>query len=174
MDDQATIRLTPTSYVVLGLLERCGEATPYTLKRLVAEGVGNVWTVQHAQLYSEPERLTRAGLAAEEREAGGRRRRTYRLTAAGRAALDRWRAEPEGGTTELRDIGLLQLFFGADPEAVAAAQLPPHEARLAEYEELRDRVGAEMDRGPRLALEAGIAHEREWVRFWRGVSEERP
>ena len=174
MDDQAGIRLTPTSYVVLGLLEAAGEATPYTLKAMVAESVGNLWSVQHAQFYSEPERLAGAGLVAEEREDGGRRRRTYRLTDAGRGALRDWLASPAGATTELRDIGLLQLFFGADPAAVAAAQLPPHEARLAEYEARRAAPGTPMPRGPSLALDAGIAHEREWVRFWREVAGEQP
>ena len=170
MDDQADIRLTPTSYIVLGLLEAAGAATPYALKAMAAESVGNLWTLQHAQLYSEPERLAAAGLVSEEREDGGRRRRTYSLTDAGRAALDAWRAAPVGAATELRDIGLLQLFFGADPAAVAAVQLPAHEARLAEYEELRARPGEPMPPGPSLALDAGIAHEREWVRFWRAAS----
>ena len=174
MDDQADIRLTPTSYVVLGLLDAAGEATPYALKAMAAESVGNLWSVQHAQLYSEPERLAAAGLVAEEREQGGRRRRTYQLTDAGRSAFAAWLSSPATGTTELRDIGLLQLFFGADPAAVAAAQLPPHEARLAEYEELRRRPGEPMPRGPSLALDAGIAHEREWVRFWRAVAAEQP
>ena len=170
MDDQASIRLTPTSYIVLGLLEAAGEATPYALKAMAADSVAGLWSVQHAQLYSEPERLAAAGLVEEEREEGGRRRRTYRLTDEGRAALDAWRSAPAGGSTELRDIGLLKLFFGADPAAVAAAQLPGHEARLAEYEDLRDRAGEPMPPGPKLALLAGIAHEREWVRFWRDVS----
>jgi len=34
------IRLTPTSYIVLGLIDACGEATPYELKQMVAAGVG--------------------------------------------------------------------------------------------------------------------------------------
>ena len=51
------IRLTPTSYIVLGLLEAAGEATPYDLKQMVAVSLGNFWTLQHAQLYTEPERL---------------------------------------------------------------------------------------------------------------------
>ena len=40
-----------------------GEATPYRLKQMVAASVGNFWTLQHAQLYTEPERLAKAGLA---------------------------------------------------------------------------------------------------------------
>ena len=90
---QGDLRLTPTSYIVLGLLERAGSATPYELKQRVARSVGNFWSLQHAQLYTEPERLAGAGYLTERRERGGRRRRHYSLTAAGRWALAEWRAE---------------------------------------------------------------------------------
>ena len=45
--------------------------------------------------------------------------------------------------------------------------------RLSEaYESLRAALsGAEGLAGPLLALEAGIAHEREWVRYWRRLAE---
>jgi PadR family transcriptional regulator, regulatory protein AphA len=55
------LRLTPISYIVLGFVAWSGEATPYRLKQLVARSVGNFWTLQHAQLYTEPERLAAAG-----------------------------------------------------------------------------------------------------------------
>ena len=64
-------RLTPTSYIVLGLLEWGGRCTPYDLKGLVKLSVGNFWTLQHAQLYTEPARLAAAGYVTEEREEGG-------------------------------------------------------------------------------------------------------
>src|SRR4051812_27657131 len=132
MDSQdRTIRLTPVSYIVLALVGRAGEATPYALKAMVAAGVGNFWSVQHAQVYSEPERLAGAGLLEEHREDGGRRRRTYRLTPAGRDALDAWLRTPATGITELRDPGLLQLALGAEPGPLARAQLEVHEQRLA-------------------------------------------
>jgi DNA-binding PadR family transcriptional regulator len=159
-------RLTPVSYIVLGLVDAAGEATPYALKQAAAAGVGNLWSVQHAQLYTEPERLARAGLLDEEREEAGRRRRVYRMTAAGREALAAWLRTPAEGTTELRDPALLQLFFGADPAVLAPAQRALHEERLAQFEALHAGAGAIMPAGRRLTLEAGIAHEREWVRFW--------
>ncbi|MDQ4040415.1 MAG: PadR family transcriptional regulator [Actinomycetota bacterium] len=168
---QEEIRLTPVSYIVLGLLSWAGEATPYDLKRLVASSVGNFWSLQHAQLYTEPERLTRAGLLTETREEGGRRRKRYRVTDAGRAALRAWLAEPTGELTELRDPGLLKLFFGADPAALARVQLESHRAKLAEYEELQRSPRLQELAGPRLALEAGIGHQREWIRFWERFEE---
>jgi len=170
------LRLTPTSYVVLGLLELSGRATPYELKQAAAGSVGNFWTIQHAQFYSEPERLTEAGLLTEEREQSGRRRKRYRLTAKGRRALDEWRSVPTEELAELRDPGLLKLFFGAPPGPLARAQLAAHEAKLAQYEWVRDQAAHaephDASRGPAATLDAGIAHEREWVRYWKRIAAE--
>lgn len=160
--------------MVLGLVENAGQATPYQLKQVASRSVGNFWTIQHAQLYTECARLAKAGLLDEEREAGGRRRRTYRLTEAGRAALDAWRSEPATELGELRSPGLLQLFFGAETEPLARAQIESHGAKLAEYEALHAEAQEWLPEGQRLALEAGIAHEREWLRFWRRVESSDP
>jgi DNA-binding PadR family transcriptional regulator len=165
------IRLTPTSYVVLGLIEAMGSATPYDLKLAARRGVSNLWALPHTQLYSESSRLAEAGLLSERREEGGRRRRTYSLTAAGRAALEDWRRDPVPPSWELRDAGLLKLFFGTDPAALAEAQLGAHRERLAEYEELREAGAESLPAGMRLALDAGIGHEREYLRFWQAVAD---
>jgi PadR family transcriptional regulator AphA len=161
-----TITLTPTSYVVLGLLSLAGEATPYDLKQLAASSVGNFWSFPHSQLYAEPARLAGAGYVKERRESGGRRRRHYSLTARGRRVLERWTREPIDRDAELRDPGILKLFFGADPAELAREQVELHRRRLAEYEELRSEIAPQAPAGVQLALEAGIGHEREYVRFW--------
>lgn len=161
-------RLTPTSYVVLGLIEQMQPASPYDLKRAVAMGVGQFWSLPHTQLYSECTRLAEAGLLTERREESGRRRRIYRLTKEGANELDRWRSEPTGELYELRDAGLLKLFFGADPKTLAPPQLEAHRERLREYEEVLEQC-REMNAPAGIihAIEAGIGHEREYVRFWK-------
>ena len=160
-------KLTATSYIVLGLVELAGEATPYEMKQAAAASLGNFWTLQHAQFYTEPQRLAAAELLEEEREQGGRRRRRYRLTAAGRSALEEWRGEPTDDLGELREPALLKLFFGAPPAPLAAAQLRVHRAKLAAYELRREQLAdTGGPAGPRATLEAGVAHEHEWVRFW--------
>jgi len=85
------LRLTDTSYVVLGLVEVCQPATPYDLKQFAKVSVFNFWSVPHTQVYSECARLAEAGLLDEEREEGGRRRRVYRLTEDGKSELAEWR-----------------------------------------------------------------------------------
>ena len=163
----AVTRLTPTSYVVLGLIEQMEPASPYDLKLAVAAGVGQFWSLPHTQLYSECARLAEGGLLSERREESGRRRRIYRLTKSGSDALDHWRAEPTGELYELRDAGLLKLFFGADLKTLAPQQLASHQARLREYEALLEECRAmKAPAGAMHAIEAGIGHEREYVRFW--------
>lgn len=155
---------------MLGLLEMSGEATPYELKQAVANTLGEFWSVQHAQLYSEPERLAKAGYLRERREEGGRRRRRYSLTPKGVGALGEWRGAPTDQLSELRDLALLKLFFGADPAELAEAQLEAHRRQLAVYEGMRRLDSGKGARGPWLALDSGIGHEREWLRFWEGLS----
>jgi DNA-binding PadR family transcriptional regulator len=164
----STVRLTSTSYVVLGLLERLGPATPYDLKRAAQLGVSNFWSLPHAQLYVEPAHLAAAGLLSERQEQGGRRRKRYTLTDRGRRALDEWRTTPTAEPTELRDPGLLKLFFGAPPGPLAEAQLQAHRAQLDSYK----KRPTDLSQGVRLALQAGIGHEREWTRFWARVANE--
>jgi PadR family transcriptional regulator AphA len=166
------VRLTPTSYIVLGLLQFAGESTPYSLKQLVAGSVGYFWTLQHAQLYTEPERLAKGGYVTETREETGRRRKLYKITPKGTRALDEWRTETTSALAELREPALLKLFFGADPAGLAAAQLPANRARLAEYERIRDEMPEDVPPGPRQALELGIRVERETIAFWEELAED--
>ena len=94
----------------------------------------------------------------------------YKLSKSGAQALEEWRADLSTDIYELRDPGLLKLFCGADPAGLAELQLDRHERRLELYSELHKQ---ELPAGMRLALEAGIGHEREYVRFWSQLREGR-
>ncbi|HEY1834163.1 MAG TPA: PadR family transcriptional regulator [Solirubrobacteraceae bacterium] len=169
----ATPRLTDTSYVVLGLVEHMAPVTPYALKQMAAISTTNFWSVPHTQIYTECSRLAEAGLLSEEREQTGRRRRIYRLTEAGGRALERWRSDPSPQGFELRDVATLKLFFGADPKLLAESQVRAHTTRLENYEQIH-AAGAGSPPGWRRALEAGIGHEREFIRFWTRLAESKP
>jgi PadR family transcriptional regulator AphA len=161
--------LTPTSYIVLGLLEKA-PGTPYDLKARVAFGVGNFWTLQHAQLYTETTRLAEEGLLDEEREISGRRRKTYSITEGGKQALRDWLKVPVNDLGELRDYAMLKVFFGADPKMIAAGQAAAHKAKLDEWETLKANfAGIEIPEGARIALEAGLVHERGFAEFWASL-----
>jgi len=178
-------RLTPTSYLILGLLGREGPSTPYELERHVGATLGNFWSFPHTLLYSEPARLAGLGLVTERREQEGRRRRVFTITEAGLHDLGAWLNQPHAEPTELRDLGLLQLFFAdlALPTArlrLAAQQLTIHRAKLSAYEEdarLERRPGV-SGRGQRTVehwrgetLRMGLLYERAAVEFWEDVAE---
>jgi DNA-binding PadR family transcriptional regulator len=165
------VNLTPTSIIVLGLLEFIDGGSPYDLKQAVAITVGHFWTFQHAQLYTETERLAKAGLLDVEVEEGGRRRKHYTVTAKGRKALDDWRKEPAREVPELRDLGILKLFMGADPQNLARAQLEAHEAKLQTYYDIRKLDEGSDPRGPWIALDAGIQYEKHMIRYWKQLAD---
>jgi PadR family transcriptional regulator AphA len=180
----STERLTLTSYLVLGLLAREGPSTPYELENHVRATLGNFWSFPHTLLYTEPPRLAGLGLVTERREAEGRRRRVFAITTAGTAALEVWLEHPAGAPTELRDPGLLQLFFAdlTTPEArnrLAREQLASHRAKLAGYQRDRglERLPARSDRGQRTVehwrgetLAMGLLYEEAAVKFWDHVA----
>lgn len=171
-----SMTLTPTSYLVLGCVAANGPLTPYDLKQMVSAGVGNFWSFPHSQLYSEPSRLTEAGLLIEEREETGRRRRSFAITEAGRHVLREWLGAPTSELPEIRDIALLKLFFGSltnteDIVALARAQHGAHVERAEEYEKMAE-FGAETS--PAATLRLGIAWERAAAGFWAGIMENPP
>jgi DNA-binding PadR family transcriptional regulator len=169
--------------MVLGLLAREGPSTPYGLEQHVKATLGNFWSFPHTLLYSEPPRLGALGLVTETRETEGRRRRVFAITPAGTSALGAWLDRPSGAPTELRDPGLLQLFFAdlASDEAkrrIAARRLAIHEAKLAAYREadryerradgpLRGQRTVEHWRGETLPM--GLRYESAAVDFWTDV-----
>ena len=182
----STERLTPTSYLVLGLLAREGPSTPYDLELHVRATLGHFWSFAHALLYSEPARLAALGLVTETRESDGRRRRVFAITPAGESALGAWLERPSREPTELRDLGLLQLFFAdlASPEVrlrLAEQQLASHQAKLFAYQEDErlDRRAGRRDgsrRGQRTVerwrgetLRMGLLYEGAAVDFWSGI-----
>ncbi|MGA8745223.1 MAG: helix-turn-helix transcriptional regulator [Solirubrobacterales bacterium] len=152
---------------MLGLTEQLQPTTPYDLKQAAAVSVTNFWSLPHTQLYLECGRLAEGGYLSERREEFGRRRRIYRLTRKGSDALVRWRSEASGELYELRDAGILKLYFGAEPSQLAKRQADAHKRKLGEYEtRLAELKRVDAPRQVTLAIEAGIGHEREYVRFW--------
>jgi len=169
-EDKRGIRLTSTSYVVLGMLDWLGPSTPYRLKRVLADSVQDFFPVPHASFYAEPARLAAAGYLDERVERGGRRRRTFALTDRGREALRAWLEEPETRYGEFRFPGVLKIFFGADPSTFAEAQARHHAELAAGFEAVREAVGrgdVQLTAGRRMVLETGIELHRWWEGRWR-------
>jgi PadR family transcriptional regulator, regulatory protein AphA len=167
--------LTPTSYVVLGIVAHLQPVTSYAMKQFVAQSIGYFWPFPHSQLYAEPARLLGGGLLEEDVEAGGRKRRRYTITDTGRAALARWLRQPTSEPTEIRDLGMLKLFFGAvatedDRRSLATEQARAHEARRDDYDALRHKIAGIATPWQLETLELGMRFERAAAAFWRELS----
>jgi PadR family transcriptional regulator, regulatory protein AphA len=157
-----SIKLTRTSYALLAVLDQFGELTSYDLKQAMESSIQNFWPVPHTTAYEEPARLAAAGYLSARQEEGGRRRRVYALTEAGRKALAEWASESDVAPPQLRDEVMLKVFAGADPRSLAEARVAWHRAKLEELggylEAVREAEGFE---GSERTLVAGIAyHEK--------------
>lgn len=159
-------RALPTAaFLVLGFVERMGEATPYDLKTFAARSTNFVFMLPHTQIYTQCERLVGESLLDERREEGGRRRRLLTITEGGRRALDDWRADSTPVPVEARDLALLKVFFGADPKVIGPEQVRMHRERLAQYREL-EALRSDLPDGVQATLDFGLRYEKALVEFW--------
>ena len=126
-------RLSPTAYVILGVLG-FHPHSGYGVKKIVDESLRGFWNVSFAQIYPELEKLEKLKLIEPDptSEESGRRRVVHRLTREGRAELRRWLTEPEASPLEIRDEMLVKLFFS---DAMTDIELRTHLQRMREREE---------------------------------------
>jgi DNA-binding PadR family transcriptional regulator len=154
---------------------KLGVRTGYDIKKAIDTSTRFFWGASFGQIYPELRRLRDEGLIEGEDVPRGQVKRTvYSLTPAGEQALQDWLTDTESFTFEMRDEGLLRLFFGdaLSPDEVVAnlrAQQGFLElvlARLREIEvDARTGFAAEDQLHPYLALEYGIGLIT-WMRDW--------
>jgi DNA-binding PadR family transcriptional regulator len=159
----AADNLTPTGRVVLGMLA-LGRNTGYDIKQMVDKATRHFWAVSYGQLYPELRRLEHDGLIRGRAEpTGGRSRKVYELTDAGTRALRDWLGAGEEPLYEVRDEGLLKLFFSeAQPEArieIVRAIRERMQGKLAQLEAL----GTPMLTGPGLTLSLGTEITKAYI-----------
>jgi len=84
----------------------------YRLAQEFSESAGWFWYASHSQIHPELRRLEEAGLVTSEVGAGDARgTRTYRITDAGRAELDRWLKDGATEYPPVRDVERIRLLF---------------------------------------------------------------
>jgi DNA-binding PadR family transcriptional regulator len=163
------MKATAVTPVVLGLLS-LGPRSGYDIKTVVDRSTRFFWAASYGQIYPELKRLEEDGLVeGEDQPSGGRNRRVYRLTAAGREALHDWLLGSTV-TIELRDESLLRLFFAdALPHDEALMLLEGRKRGHEEYLEVLRAIQA-LPGGPDptyvdLVLRWGIDFN-EWGARW--------
>jgi DNA-binding PadR family transcriptional regulator len=178
-------RLTLLGRALLGLLaER--PLSGYDIRRVFTQTPLATFSDSPGAIYPALKRLEAAGLVRGrvERSAGLRNRKIFRVTPAGKAALERWLSEPATRDAVVRDTDELMLRFsfmdrGLGPAASARFlrtlqhELTTYLPELCQYLEAN---GRKMPQSGRLALESGIrAYDAmlEWTRDALSAYEQR-
>ena len=164
--------LSPTAYVILGMVSR-EPRSGYEIKALVDNSTRFFWAASYGQIYPELKRLSEAGLIEGVDAPRGERKRTvYAITPAGTEALRRWLRQPPE-TFELREEGLLKLFFSGllAPAEAAETLRAMREHRLgvaARLREIEPKAEAKLENDdpfPLMVLQSGIEFN-EWFADW--------
>jgi DNA-binding PadR family transcriptional regulator len=154
--------------VILGLLAN-KPRSGYDIKAVVDRSTRFFWAASYGQIYPELRRLEEDGLIeGEDAPSGGRSRRVYTLTDAGRQALVDWLLGSTV-TIELRDESLLRLFFAdALPREQALMLLEGRKRGHEQYLEVLRAIDAIPGTDPDfvdLVLRWGIEFN-EWGVSW--------
>jgi DNA-binding PadR family transcriptional regulator len=172
--------LTATGRVILGMIG-LGKQTGYDIKALVDKTTRYFWAASYGQIYPVLRRLEERGLVRGRPEpTGGRARTVYQLTEAGRAALHGWLASGAEPLYELRDEGMLKLFFSDSlPEQRMAnirAMRERQERKLAQLRAIEphaaEGAGEQCVSGPYLTLQLGISSTECFIE-WCAATERR-
>ncbi len=161
--------LTNTGRVLLGMIAE-GHGTGYAIKAEIERSTRMYWGASIGGIYPELRRLERAGLvSSRDDNRGAVRRHSYRLTAAGREALETWLIDDAEPLLELRHEALLKLRFAgvlppAEQHAALASMRAVHAGRLAELTALLD-AGEFDDPLHRLAVEFAAGWNA-WASGW--------
>src|SRR3954468_23974356 len=161
--------LSPTAYVILGMVRK-EPRSGYEIKALVDNSTRFFWASSYGQIYPELKSLAEAGLiVGSDSPTGGRKRTVYEITADGEEELRAWLRQPPH-TFEMRDEGLLKLFFAdALPREEALEILRAMKAqrlamnqRLQAIEEMKGEI---EDPFPMIVLRGGLEFT-EWFAKW--------
>ncbi len=163
------MELSPTAYVILGMVSR-EPRSGYEIKAVVDNTTRFFWAASYGQIYPELKRLSEAGLVEGiDASTGDRKRTRYAIASDGEAELKDWLRKPPE-TVEMREEGLLKLFFsGALKPAEAVETLRSMRRRRLELTERLRSMEPEKkemeDPFPLMVLRAGIEFN-EWFAEW--------
>ena len=168
-------RLSELENAVLGVFWQRGPCSAYAVQRNF-QPISAGWSASPGAVYPLLRRLQRRELIApvESTRRGARTIRTYRLTAAGRAALERWVLNPpEWAALPSADpIRTRTFFLDVLPAAARRAFVVEAERRTGEaLEQFRKDSAAMDERGLQYLARLGGAHalkaRRRWLRAIR-------
>ena len=131
-------------YALLGLLSR-EPMTGYGIRQWFERAISFFWSESYGQIYPQLRRLEQLGFAeVEEKIEGGRSKKVYKITDAGRLFLSEWLAAstPE---SSVRLEFLLKIFFADDgPIGTSVRVLGEERQRALEKRQILSDIEAQL------------------------------
>jgi DNA-binding PadR family transcriptional regulator len=164
-------KLSATEAAVLGLLTR-GEMSGYDVQRAADQAGGFFWAPTKSRIYAVLPQLVDRGYATsrEVLQKGRPNKQLYKITKAGRVAVEHWLAEPPAFEPERAPM-LLKLYFG---DLLSPETLRSHVAHIkSEAQALKKRLEEHPDRHDVYA-ELAYTHTLEWLKAlirWASATE---
>jgi len=165
-------RISATEAALLGLLTR-GELSGYDLQRAGERSDGFFWAPTKSRIYAVLPQLVERGYATsrEVQQTGRPNKQLYRITKAGRAALQAWLEEPPVFDPERAPL-LLKLYFGdlLEPEIVLSHIRQARSEAVA----LKERLEAQPSDSGSLYADLTVRQGLEWARAmirWTSTAE---
>jgi DNA-binding PadR family transcriptional regulator len=164
-------KISGTEAALLALLTR-GEMSGYDLQRAAESAGGFFWAPTKSRIYAVLPQLVERGFATsrEVKQTGRPNKQLYKLTKAGRTAVQDWLEEPPVFEPERAPV-LLKLYFGEllDPKILSAHLLHIRTEATA----LKRQLEAQPDRHDVYA-ELASRHTLEWLKAlirWAATAE---
>jgi PadR family transcriptional regulator AphA len=179
MDDpeqiEAAVELSATGRVILGMIA-LGRRTGYDIKQLVDKSTRHFWAASYGQIYPELKQLEEQGLVAGRPEpTGGRARTEYTLTTKGETSLRGWLESGGEPLYELRDEGMLKLFFSDFTEPAQRIEniraMRARQERKLEALRAIEEAASQGPAGPYSTLQLGIGMTT-WIIDWCHAAEQ--
>jgi PadR family transcriptional regulator, regulatory protein AphA len=172
-----------TAYILLGMLSS-QEMSGYDLKQQLDKSLYPCYdSPAKSQIYGELRRLTQEGWATATDVPQTHRpdKRLYRITPAGRAALQQWLISPDVESDSFKSPLLLRLFFGhLVPREILMTQLETRRQQLSEElsaceeeeRRLRDQMQEPRGKAQRLHFFLTLRFHRDMLRAARQWTDE--
>ncbi|KOV67326.1 hypothetical protein ADL00_16090 [Streptomyces sp. AS58] len=114
---------------LLGTLAHHGPASGYELAKRFDASVNLVWQAKHSQIYPELAKMAQTGAVTVEDAGGGRGRKIYTITDAGRDEIVEWVSGEDPYRSVRNESGLRGFLVTLLPPDEAAAVMRTEEAR---------------------------------------------
>ena len=124
----ADIKLSSTSYTVLGLLSYGEELSGYEIRKWAENLRFFYWSPAQSQIYLELRKLSKLGYVSslEVRQEGKPDKRMYSITQEGKLEFERWINHEPLEPTVIKHSLVLRLFFGHMADEKRLEQLLEH------------------------------------------------